>query len=69
MPDYPWFFEGSNEVELKDETGRPRKVRGPTAPNKRGFAIITYMQWLGSYLDSYPDYHSTVSRPTPEEYQ
>lgn len=25
-------------------------------PNKRGLAIITYMQWLGSWLPEYPHY-------------
>jgi hypothetical protein len=25
-------------------------------PNERGFAIITYMQWLGSWHPKYPDY-------------
>jgi hypothetical protein len=25
-------------------------------PNQRGFAIITYVQWLGSWLDEYPYY-------------
>lgn len=25
-------------------------------PNRRGFAIITYMQWLGSWQPTYPDY-------------
>jgi hypothetical protein len=43
MPEYPWFFEGN----MPD---------GPGEPNRRGFAIITYMQWLGSWLDSYPHY-------------
>ena len=28
----------------------------PDKPNKRGLAIITYVQWLGSWLDSYPYY-------------
>ena len=28
----------------------------PDAPNRRGFAIITYVQWLGSWLDEYPYY-------------
>jgi hypothetical protein len=28
----------------------------PDRPNKRGLAIITYVQWLGSWLESYPDY-------------
>jgi cytochrome c oxidase cbb3-type subunit II len=44
MPEYPWFFD--------DNT-----ADGPGPPNERGFAIITYMQWLGSWLDNYPHYH------------
>jgi len=28
----------------------------PDKPNRRGLALITYMQWLGSWLDSYPYY-------------
>jgi hypothetical protein len=28
----------------------------PGHPNERGFALITYMQWLGSWMPSYPDY-------------
>ena len=28
----------------------------PDRPNKRGLALITYVQWLGSWLDSYPYY-------------
>ena len=28
----------------------------PGSPNRRGIAIITYMQWLGSWLDGYPYY-------------
>jgi len=27
-------------------------------PNARGLAIIAYIQWLGSWLESYPDYES-----------
>jgi cytochrome c oxidase cbb3-type subunit 2 len=30
------------------------------APNKRGLAIITYVQWLGSWLEQYPDYETYV---------
>jgi cytochrome c oxidase cbb3-type subunit 2 len=30
------------------------------APNKRGLAIITYVQWLGSWLEEYPDYEAYV---------
>jgi hypothetical protein len=56
MPDYPWFFEGSTTTEVQGPDGRSMRVQGPTAPNKRGFALITYMQWLGSWLDSFPSY-------------
>ena len=32
----------------------------PDKPNRRGLAVITYVQWLGSWLESYPDYESFV---------
>lgn len=32
----------------------------PDKPNKRGLAIITYVQWLGSWLESYPAYENYV---------
>jgi hypothetical protein len=32
----------------------------PDKPNKRGLAIITYVQWLGSWLESYPEYEDYV---------
>ncbi len=38
MPSYPWFFDGND----------------PNKPNRRGLAIIMYVQWLGSWLESYP---------------
>lgn len=28
----------------------------PDKPNKRGLAVITYVQWLGSWLEEYPYY-------------
>lgn len=28
----------------------------PDKPNRRGLALITYLQWLGSWLDEYPYY-------------
>ena len=28
----------------------------PDKPNERGLALITYVQWLGSWLESYPYY-------------
>jgi hypothetical protein len=30
----------------------------PDKPNERGLALITYIQWLGSWLDSYPLYEN-----------
>lgn len=32
-------------------------------PNKRGLALITYIQWLGSWLDSYPYYEQYEESP------
>jgi cytochrome c oxidase cbb3-type subunit 2 len=43
MPGYKWMYDAS-------EDGEPR----PDLPNRRGLALITYVQWLGSWLDSYP---------------
>lgn len=31
-----------------------------TKPNERGLAIMTYVQWLGSWLESYPYYEDYV---------
>jgi len=39
----------------------------PDKPNKRGLAIITYIQWLGSWLDSYP-YYEELDEIEEEEY-
>lgn len=33
----------------------------PDKPNKRGLAIIMYVQWLGSWLESYPLYENYQS--------
>ena len=33
----------------------------PDQPNERGLALITYVQWLGSWLDSYPYYEELNS--------
>jgi hypothetical protein len=37
----------------------------PERPNRRGLAVITYVQWLGSWLESYPYYESyePIERP------
>jgi cytochrome c oxidase cbb3-type subunit II len=47
MPDYPWFFQNNT-------------ADGPGQPNRKGFAIITYMQWHGSWLPGYFDRYGTV---------
>lgn len=36
MPKYPWFFETNSKDEI--------------VPNKRGLAMIAYLQWLGSWI-------------------
>lgn len=33
----------------------------PGTPNRRGLAIIMYMQWLGSWLDTFPRYTTDTS--------
>ena len=37
----------------------------PDRPNRRGLAIITYVQWLGSWLDEYP-YYEELAEVTGE---
>ncbi|MFO0949533.1 MAG: cbb3-type cytochrome c oxidase subunit II, partial [Planctomycetota bacterium] len=40
----------------------------PDKPNERGLALITYMQWLGSWLETYPYYEAfdkSLDRPLP----
>lgn len=39
----------------------------PDKPNERGLALITYIQWLGSWLDSYP-YYEELESITSEGY-
>jgi hypothetical protein len=33
----------------------------PDKPNRRGLALMTYIQWLGSWLDSYPYYEELTA--------
>jgi cytochrome c oxidase cbb3-type subunit 2 len=69
MPEYPWFFESTATIEAADASGKRKTVQGPTAPNKRGFAIVAYMQWLGSYLENYGHYDSGQARPIEEKHR
>jgi hypothetical protein len=38
----------------------------PDQPNRRGLALITYVQWLGSWLESYPYYENFDPADFPE---
>ena len=40
----------------------------PDKPNARGLALITYVQWLGSWLPSYPYYEELDSLKQEEAY-
>ena len=55
------FWEPSS---LSTDSPMPRYTwffdGAPDKPNKRGLALITYVQWLGSWLESYPDYEDYV---------
>lgn len=51
MPEYPWLFDTVQAD--RDGDGTPETHHDP---NERGLAIITYVQWLGSWLESYPYY-------------
>jgi cytochrome c oxidase cbb3-type subunit 2 len=35
----------------------------PDKPTKRGLALMTYVQWLGSWLESYPYYEAYQANP------
>lgn len=44
----------------------------PDRPNRHGLAIMTYVQWLGSWQESYPyyeDYEPSLRRPETSEEQ
>ncbi|MBI1310294.1 cytochrome-c oxidase [bacterium] len=38
----------------------------PSKPTRRGMALMTYVQWLGSWLESYPDYEAYTQAPLEE---
>ncbi|MEM9657556.1 MAG: cbb3-type cytochrome c oxidase subunit II [Planctomycetota bacterium] len=46
-----WSAIGKRYQDLYEE-----RTLSPDAPNKRGLAMITYVQWLGSWLEQYPTY-------------
>ncbi len=55
------FFDPSS---VSTDTPMPRYPwffdGSPDKPNERGLAMITYVQWLGSWLESYPLYEDYV---------
>jgi hypothetical protein len=51
------FFKPSELSEGSPMPEYPWLFDGsPDRPNQRGLALMTYVQWLGSWLDSYPYY-------------
>lgn len=61
MPEYPWFFDPAPSDAETDEAAAaiaPPGTPDPRYPNQRGLALMTYVQWLGSWLESYPNYEN-----------
>lgn len=50
------FFKPTSVVPTSVMPSYPWFFDEEGYPNKRGMAVVTYVQWLGSWLDSYPDY-------------
>lgn len=58
------FFEPTDLSEGSPMPAYPWFFDGaPDKPNKRGLAMITYIQWLGSWLESYPYYEDYEESP------
>jgi cbb3-type cytochrome oxidase cytochrome c subunit len=60
----PHLEEVAAAVGQRDPQLAGERAASPMAPNERGLAIILYVQWLGSWLESYPLYEDY--RPLPE---
>ncbi len=70
MPSFPWFFQDNPhyrppEEVLAEAAGiadeqqrkaflRREMARTPLVPNRDGFSILTYIQWLGSWQPERP---------------
>ncbi len=63
------FFEPTMLIGWSPMPSYPWLFDGaPDHPNERGLSLILYIQWLGSWLESYPYYEDYVPTPlTPEE--
>lgn len=51
------FYKPTAVVPLSVMPEYPWLFDGNKVPNQKGMALITYIQWLGSWLDVYPYYH------------
>lgn len=69
MPGFPWYFEADPEwrpeaevraasagMEEKERLAflRTELARTPMVPNRDGFALLAYLQWLGSWAPERP---------------
>jgi hypothetical protein len=81
MPSYPWFFDtpaaylASNPPAPNNDRERlyaelikqqPHDSASPLLPNKRGLALILYMQWLGSWHQDYFTLYRNQGQVTSE---
>ncbi len=57
------FYEPTNVVAASVMPAYPWFFDEADVPNKRGMAIIAYVQWLGSWLDEYPYYEEAPKAP------
>jgi cytochrome c oxidase cbb3-type subunit II len=61
------FFEPTMLIDWSPMPSYPWLFDGgPDQPNKKGLSLILYVQWLGSWLESYPYYESYIPSPLPE---
>ncbi len=51
------FYKPTNVVPTSVMPEYPWFFDAQGYPNRRGIAIVTYVQWLGSWLEQYPYYH------------
>lgn len=58
------FFKPDSVSDRSPMPGYPWFFDGsPDRPNERGLAIMTYIQWLGSWQESYPLYEAWTGSP------
>lgn len=62
------FFEPTLLIDWSPMPKYPWLFEGsPDQPNKRGLSLILYIQWLGSWLESYPYYEDYEPAALPTE--